>query len=86
MAIKTISLELDAYEKLRRMKRGRESFSDVVRRARFDAGDSTGARILQELQRLHQAPGAVPRQTFAYWQAAVAEDAASARITPSPWE
>ena len=36
MAITTISLELDAYEKLRRAKRGGESFSAVVRRARFD--------------------------------------------------
>ena len=38
MATKTISLELDAYEKLKRAKRGSESFSEVVRRARFDAG------------------------------------------------
>ena len=36
MAIKTISLELDAYEKLRNAKRGGESFSAVVRRAKFD--------------------------------------------------
>ncbi len=37
MAIKTISLELDAYEKLRRAKRGpRDSFSSVVRRARWE--------------------------------------------------
>lgn len=33
MAIKTISLELDAYERLKRAKRGKESFSSVVRRA-----------------------------------------------------
>lgn len=34
MATKTITLELDAYEKLRRAKRrASESFSEVVRRA-----------------------------------------------------
>lgn len=38
MATKTISLELDAYEKLRRAKRGGESFSAVVRRARIEDG------------------------------------------------
>jgi hypothetical protein len=38
MATKTISLELDAYEKLKRAKQGGESFSSVVRRARFDVG------------------------------------------------
>lgn len=35
MATKTISLELDAYEVLRKAKRGGESFSAVVRRAHF---------------------------------------------------
>ena len=37
MATKTISLELDAYEKLQKAKRSeRESFSQVVRRARWE--------------------------------------------------
>ena len=56
MATKTITLELDAYDKLKRQKRGpRESFSSVVRRARWEesttAGDALGA--LRELHRLH---------------------------------
>ncbi len=56
MATKTITLELDAYEKLKRAKRGpRESFSSVVRRARWDespaAGDLLGA--LREVHRLY---------------------------------
>lgn len=37
MATKTITLELDAYEKLKAAKRSpRESFSSVVRRARWE--------------------------------------------------
>ena len=55
MAIKTISLELDAYEKLKRAKRGKESFSAVVRRARFDSEESSGASILEETAALYKA-------------------------------
>jgi predicted CopG family antitoxin len=46
MATKTISLELDAYEKLRAAKRGRESFSSVVRRAVILDGEKSGAELL----------------------------------------
>ncbi len=47
MATKTISLELDAYEKLRKAKRSeRESFSQVVRRARWEDSASSGPPIL----------------------------------------
>jgi hypothetical protein len=57
MATKTITLELDAYEKLRKAKRSkRESFSEVVRRGRWDDAPSTGLHILshlRELRRLH---------------------------------
>jgi hypothetical protein len=54
MATKTITLEIDAYEKLRRAKRGpRESFSSVVRRARWD--ETTGAgQLLEKLRELHR--------------------------------
>ena len=57
MATKTISLEIEAYEKLRRAKRSdRESFSSVVRRARWDdtpptAGDKR-AKVLPFLDHL----------------------------------
>jgi hypothetical protein len=55
MATKTISLELDAYEKLKRAKRSeRESFSEVVRRARWDAEPTTGAGILARLAELRE--------------------------------
>jgi hypothetical protein len=53
MATKSISLELDAYEKLRRAKRSeRESFSEVVRRARWDDEASTGSSVIAHLREL----------------------------------
>ena len=53
MATKTITLELDAYEKLRKAKRSeRESFSSVVRRARFEEAPATGPEILAQLRQL----------------------------------
>lgn len=53
MAIKTISLELDAYEKLRWAKRGpRESFSSVVRRAHWDDLPPNARSVLEDLRLL----------------------------------
>jgi hypothetical protein len=45
MATKTITLELDAYEKLRTAKKAGESFSEVVRRASFSDGPLTGENL-----------------------------------------
>jgi hypothetical protein len=54
MATKTVSLELDAYEKLRRARREpRESFSSVVRRARWDE-TTTAGQLLERLRALHR--------------------------------
>jgi hypothetical protein len=49
MATKTITLEFDAYEKLRLAKRAGESFSEVVRRACFPDAPLTGAALLEYL-------------------------------------
>jgi hypothetical protein len=46
MATKTITLELDAYEKLRSAKRGGESFTEVVRRALWLDAPATGESLL----------------------------------------
>lgn len=45
MAKKTITLELDAYEKLRHAKRGGESFTEVVRRAVWVEAPATGEAL-----------------------------------------
>ena len=51
MAIKTISLELDAYEKLRRARlTPKESFSNVVRRARWAGISPAAGKILEDLK------------------------------------
>ncbi|MBN2551497.1 MAG: hypothetical protein JXB06_01950 [Spirochaetales bacterium] len=58
MATKTITLELDAYEKLRRAKRSpRESFSSVVRRAVIPGESKTAGELLQWLKARMKAGG-----------------------------
>ena len=47
MPNKTITLEIDAYEKLRAAKRGGESFTEVVRRAVIPDAAPTG-KILRD--------------------------------------
>jgi hypothetical protein len=85
MSIKTISLEIDAYDKLKAAKRGKESFSQVVRRARFDVEESTGASIVREMKALYTAGQGVPDETFAYWDSVEKEKTDNPRISPTPW-
>lgn len=50
MATKTISLEIDAYDRLKRARRyPSESFSSVVRRAVFPGNSLTGADLLARM-------------------------------------
>jgi hypothetical protein len=46
MATKTITLELDAHDKLKAAKKAGESFSEVVRRAMFTDAPLTGESLL----------------------------------------
>ena len=81
MATKTISLELDAYELLKRAKREGESFSGVVRRARFGPADARGGSILHALGGLAVREG--DEEAARHWeQSGLAERSTSA----SAWE
>ena len=51
MPTRTITLELDAYEKLRAAKRGGESFTEVVRRAVIPEVAPSGAALREYYRR-----------------------------------
>jgi hypothetical protein len=65
MATKTITLKLDAYEKLESAKRPGESFSEVVRRARFGPEDASGTTIAGVLDQLEAREA--DHEAVAYW-------------------
>ncbi|MGC9451634.1 MAG: antitoxin VapB family protein [Oceanipulchritudo sp.] len=74
MATKTISLELDAYEKLRRAKRGGESFSAVVRRARFEEGRQQPGGVVREPQAGYGSAAGSVEASPEYWDRVEAKE------------
>lgn len=50
MPSKTISLEVDAYNRLKSTRRAGESFSEVVRRITLPPAKATGAELLAEVK------------------------------------
>ncbi len=81
MATKTITLELDAYDRLRKAKRSeRESFSEVVRRAVFPEAPMGGGDLLAFLKRR----GAILQE--AELDAIEKAHAAAGDLAADPWE
>ena len=81
MATKTVSLEIDAYEKLHKAKRPGESFSEVVRRARFGPADVKGRSILEYLS--GRIPSEEDVRAVDYWSAGVIHARAA---SPPSWD
>lgn len=50
MPSKTISLEVDAYNRLKATRRAGESFSEVVRRITLPPAKATAAELLKEVE------------------------------------
>ena len=81
MATETISLELDAYEKLKAAKwTSQESFSEVVRRAQFPTKPHTAGELLGEFK---SRSGDSPMSDEALDLLAAAQE--NSRRQPSHW-
>jgi len=78
MPTRTITLELDAYERLRSSKRPGESFSQVVRRAIFSDFPPKGTELLAYFR----AGGTAVSQTYLN---AVEQAAQDDQAPDNPW-
>jgi hypothetical protein len=78
MPTKTITLEIDAYEKLKSAKRGGESFTAVIRRAVIPASAPTGKSLREHYR---SGGGHVSDEYLDSAEKAAAHDA----IPEDPW-
>jgi len=79
MATKTITLELDAYEKLRSAKRSGESFTEVVRRGVWVDAPATSTSLREYF---HQGGSGISDR----YLDAVEEAAKHDPIPDNPWD
>jgi len=83
MPTKTISIELDAYEKLAAAKTGpRDSFSKVIRRTHFETPTPTGVELLGHLDKLF---AKLPNDKISL-EDALASLPEDPPVTTSPWD
>lgn len=78
VATRTITLELDAYERLRASKRPGESFSEVVRRAVFPETPPIGKELLE----YYRSGGSGVSQSYLD---AVEQSAGQDKVPDNPW-
>ncbi|MEM8954044.1 MAG: antitoxin VapB family protein [Verrucomicrobiota bacterium] len=83
MATKTISVDLEAYDRLLRAKTSsRESFSQVIKRAEWPVGEGTARSMLEFTRGLYRERGALSDEVLARLDEAQESDG----VSPDPWE
>jgi len=83
MATKTITLELDAYEKLKAAKlNARESFSSVIRRTPLEKKSFTALDLLEFMKRRHSEKNFLSDEVLNHLE----EARKHPRRSPSRWE
>jgi len=78
MAVKTITIDLDAYDRLSRLKKGKMSFSQVIKQY-FPAPGSTAGDLLERLDRTEVSEDTLDRI------AAVVDERAASPVRVPEW-